>query len=321
MKPATKLQPGFTRKEVTGVFTLLTLILLLYAGAHLIRYSIKQPHFTHENDTTWLQAAVLLRTKTQTEDSVKDYTNNNFFSQTTANSYFTPTARTLFYFNPNEASAEDWQQLGLKPKTIRTILNYRNKGGQFRKPEDLQKIYGLSQADYAALLPYVRMPNAVNHTPYPPANNIQTNIEKPSYPSYTKKTYQVIDINGADTTAYIALPGVGSALAKRIINFREKLGGFYRVEQVSETYGVADSTFQKFKPYLQVTTNAVRKLNLNTAPVEVLAAHPYIKWPIAKSIVAYRQQHGTFKQLSELKNIMSIDNALFEKITPYLTID
>jgi competence protein ComEA len=321
MKPATKLQLGFTRKEVIGVFTLLTLILLLYAGAHLIRYIIKQPPITHENDTAWLRAAAILRTKTQTGDTVKDYANNNFFNQTTANSYFTPTARTLFYFNPNEASAEDWQQLGLKPKTIRTILNYRNKGGQFRKPEDLQKIYGLSQADYTALLPYVRMPNVLNNSPYPATNNIQTSIENPSHPTYTKKTYQVIDINGADTTAYIALPGVGSALAKRILNFREKLGGFYRIEQVGETYGVADSTFQKIKPYLQVTTNTVRKLNLNTSPVEVLAAHPYIKWPIAKSIVAFRQQHGIFKQVSELQNVMSIDNVLYEKIRPYVTID
>lgn len=320
MKPATKPLPGFSKKEVTGVITLLAIILLLYIGAHFIRYIVKQPVNLNTPDSAWLLAAARLQEQALT-DSPTAYPSGNLFNQATAQSYFSAPGRTLFYFNPNELPAEGWQKLGLKPKTIRTILNYRNKGGEFRKPEDLQKVYGLSQADYMALLPYVQLP-AREKKVYPVIPDPQqAAIDKASYPAYTKKAYHSIDINLADTTVYSSLPGIGAALARRIVNFREKLGGFYRVEQVAETYGVPDSTFQKIKPYLQLGSVTVKKLNINTATVEVLAAHPYIKGSIAKSIVAYRQQHGPFNNVQELQKLMSIDNMVYEKIRPYVTTE
>lgn len=321
MKPSTKPLPGFSKKEVTGVITMLALILLLYISAHFIPYFVKQPVTINNQDTAWLLAASRLKEQALTVDSQTDYASNNLFNQSTAKSYFNTTARTLFYFNPNELPAEGWEKLGLKPKTIRTILNYRNKGGQFRKPEDLQKVYGLSQADYMALLPYVQIP-ARDKTVYSVTLNAENApANKSSTPAYTKKAYHTIDINQADTTVYSSLPGIGAALARRIVNFREKLGGFYRIEQVAETYGVPDSTFRKIKPYLQLNAAVVKKLNINTATVELLATHPYIKGNIAKSIVAYRQEHGPFNNIQELQKVMSIDNTVYENIRYYVTTE
>lgn len=321
MKPATKTLPGFSKKEVTGVITLLVIILLLYIAAHYTGYFVKQPASLNKQDSAWLLAAAHLKEQAPAGDSQNDYTANNLFDQVTPKSYFNTPGRTLFYFNPNELSAEGWQKLGIRPKTIRTIMNYRNKGGEFRKPEDLQKVYGLSQADYLALLPYVQIP-AREKPVYPVTPDPQhASTNKPSYPAYTKKTYHTLDINKADTAEYSSLPGIGAALARRIVNFREKLGGFYRVEQVAETYGVPDSTFQKIKPYLAVNTNGIKKLNINTATAEVLAAHPYIKGSMAKSIVAFRQQHGLFHNIQELQKIMSIDNMVYEKIRWYVTTE
>ena len=71
--------------------------------------------------------------------------------------------------------------------------------------------------------------------------------------------YSIIDVNTADTTAFISLPGIGSKLAARIITFREKLSGFYSVEQIGETYGLPDSTFQKIKQYLKLDNASVKK--------------------------------------------------------------
>jgi competence ComEA-like helix-hairpin-helix protein len=137
---------------------------------------------------------------------------------------------------------------------------------------------------------------------------------------YVKPPPPVIDINLADTTAFISLPGIGSRLANRIVNFRDKLGGFYSVQQVGETFGLPDSTFQLIKPRLQYTPVTVKKININTADTGTLKGHPYIRWKIANAIVQYRQQHGAFHSAEELLQIVLITPELFQKILPYLTV-
>lgn len=228
--------------------------------------------------------------------------------------YYTPSKNTsytegeLFRFDPNTLPAEGWAKLGLPQRTIKTLINYRNKGGHFYKPEDLQKIWGLPPSFYQRVAPYIDIETTTNNT----------NFLKTPYVKKEKKI-EAVAVNTADTTALIALPGIGSKLAQRIINFRDKLGGFYSVDQVGETYGLPDSTFQQLKPYLQVHGD-LKKLNLNTATKEDLKTHPYIRWNIANAIVAYRAQHGAFKNIEELKNIMLIDEATFEKMKNYFTL-
>jgi DNA uptake protein ComE-like DNA-binding protein len=149
------------------------------------------------------------------------------------------------------------------------------------------------------------------------------NYSNPSYtssPPSTRYVAKVIEVNSADTSALISLPGIGSKLAMRIINFRDKLGGFASVNQVGETYGLPDSTFQKIKSRLECNGNSVRKLNINTVDINTLKTHPYIKWNIANAIVNYRQQHGNYRSLDDLKKIVIIDTETFNKIAPYLTL-
>ena len=217
----------------------------------------------------------------------------------------------LFPFDPNKITAADWQRLGLNERTSKTIVNYVSKGGRFYKPEDLLKIWGMPEGFYQRVKEHVHI----------------TSVEKKTFPKYdnNKAAFEreerkpvVININEADTSALIALPGIGSKLSARIINFREKLGGFYSVEQVGETYGLPDSTFQKIKPRLQVDGTDIRKINVNSATKDELKAHPYIRWNLANAIVEYRNQHGSFKSLEELKNIILIDEAAFQKIIPYV---
>jgi competence protein ComEA len=107
-------------------------------------------------------------------------------------------------------------------------------------------------------------------------------------------------------------------LAARIVNFRDKLGGFYSIEQVGETFGLPDSTFQKIKPLLQLKNSSIRKININTATVDELKAHPYIKYSIANPIVAYRTQHGPFSNIEDIKKVMVVTNEIYNKIAPYL---
>ena len=218
----------------------------------------------------------------------------------------------VFSFDPNTASASDWKRLGLRDKTIHTIQNYLSKGGRFYKAEDIKKIWGLSPSDAQRLIPYVSI---IEKTPF----------EKNSYSKttfvYASNTTKPIDINAADTSIFISLPGIGSRLANRIIAFREKLGGFYSVDQVSETYMLPDSTFQKIKQRLNVGSSTVKQIKINRASIDEMKTHPYLRYNLANAIFQYRQQHGDFKSIEEIKKIMLVTDDVFQKIAPYLSVD
>lgn len=218
----------------------------------------------------------------------------------------------LFTFDPNSLSAEGWQKLGLNERTVNTILHYREKGGVFRRAEDLKKIWGLPLTFYERVSSYIEIKSEQQFTHPPTLSYSKAEI--------FKKNAKVIDINTADTSAFIALPGIGSRLAARIVNFREKLGGFYSVEQIGQTYGLPDSVFQKLKPRFAVQAEAVKKININTANKDDLKAHPYIKWNLANAIIEYRNQHGNFKNLEELRNISLVNAEVYEKLAPYLVL-
>lgn len=306
----------FSKKERTGVVILLLLIAFVFSMSYW--WPQKQSIPLDKQQVQQLAAQL---------DSFNKPTQKNNFTQpaytddggSVASYYDAPGKASLFYFNPNTLSADGWKQLGLRDKTIQTILKYRTKGGRFKTAEDLGKIYGLRPEELNRLLPYIKLEEA------PALNNYTNNttdfknstvpINKP-YATVVKS----IDINTTDTTALIALPGIGSKLASRIINFRNKLGGFYTIEQVAETYGLPDSTYQRIKPFLQIDNIAVAQFSVNTDDAKTLQQHPYIKWNIANAIVQYRQQHGAFKNLDELEQIAIISADQLKKMKPYLKL-
>ena len=211
--------------------------------------------------------------------------------------------------------AEGWKKLGIREKTISTIQNYLSKGGKFYKPEDIGKIWGLHKDEVDRLIPFVRI-EKMNNDQYVTSENKDFN-KAPERSNYNKT---IIDINTADTSALIALPGIGSKLANRIISFRDKLGGFYKIEQVAETYALPDSIFQKIKGKLVIGNSSVKKININTAAIDELKVHPYIRYNIANAIVQYRMQHGNFTAVSDLKKIILITDEIYNKAEPYLSI-
>lgn len=304
----------FTRKERLAVVALLAILAVVFSIPYFIGSKKKKPVINNEEINKQIQ-----QLKKESFPEAKDANEEWHSPQPSFSS--SKTSVSLFNFDPNTANTEEWQKLGVRDKTIRTIQNYLSKGGHFNKPDDLQKIYGLKKEEYEKLKPFIHIQQLQN-------NNAATNTKYPdkpypekSNPSYTPRKVQQVDIDTSDTTAWIALPGIGSKLAARIVNFREKLGGFHSVLQVAETYGVPDSTFQKIKPYLEAGNTAVKKININTADVNTLKVHPYIKWNIANAIIQYRQQHGDFKSVDDIKKIHIIDQDIYQKIAPYLTIE
>ena len=227
-----------------------------------------------------------------------------------------------FYFDPNTLSLEGWRKLGLKERTIQTILNYLAHGGKFRKAVDLEKIYGLQRKDLDRLRPYVRIE---------PEKPRDEKIERDSssreqkifhkaiaYPRLRKYS---VDINHSDTSEWIALPGIGSRLALRIVNFREKLGGFYSVHQVAETFALPDSTYHSIQIWLHCNPADIRTIELNSATIDQLKSHPYIRYALANAIIQFRLQHGPFKTIEDLRKISLVTDEVFTKIKPYLTVN
>jgi len=306
---------SFSKKERTGIFILLAIIL----SGLLIPFLY--PLFSHsaQKDNTELEKQ-LKNLKVRPTDSSA---NKHFVNyKTEPNTSYTKSE--LFYFDPNTASEADWMRFGLTNKTTHTILNYISKGGHFYKPEDLRKIWGLPKKDADRLIPYIRIVSSSQAT-----NRQATNLptgqagDKPqtNYTPYKKAEIKPIDINLADSIALVALPGIGPSYSKRIINFRNKLGGFYSVQQVAETFGLPDSTFQFIRTKLYISDSlSVKKINVNTATLEELKAHPYIRYYIANAILQYRNQHGNFSSMQDLKKIMLITDEVYNKISHYLSL-
>ncbi len=238
----------------------------------------------------------------------------------------------LFNFDPNTATKEDFERLGLSPRTAQTILNYRAKGGHFYKKEDFKRIYALRPEDYARLEAFIQVPTTTDKGKkgeYAASDENQGVATKTAYEEqpftskYPKKTYTatMVDINAASIEDWQSIKGVGG-WAKRIVSYREKLGGFTSVAQVAESFGLPDSVFQKALPQLQLASGISRKINLNTATLDELKAHPYLSSYQATILFNYRQQHGNLTDFASLRKVKAgFKEADWKRLEPYFSFE
>jgi competence ComEA-like helix-hairpin-helix protein len=237
-------------------------------------------------------------------------------SKQSQNTHFQPQKTSEnFVFDPNTATKEDFARLGLADNTANSILNYRAKGGFFKKKEDFSKIYTLAQSDFERLAPFINIPEKTP-TAFPQ--------NKPDFPKNTiiaAKPIITIDINAASMEDWQKLNGIGAALAGKIVNFRTKLGGFTSVEQIKETYNLPDSTFQKIKSQLQFQSPIFKKININTASIEELQTHPYLKKKQAEILLLYRKNHGNFANVEDLQKTGVFPSDVLGRVKPYFSVE
>ncbi len=219
--------------------------------------------------------------------------------------------------------AEDFERLSPYVRIREPPVNFRQQGRSIKPGWDKIR---LNAPQYV----FRRSPYYQSDRDYKSRDNHE--MDSPSAPGYSlhsseyiasgseRKKLEDIDINQADSIIWCRLPGIGIKLASRIIHFRDKLGGFYSVDQLRETFGLPDSTFQKIRPFLHTGTMELQKINLNSSKQETLQEHPYIRWKLARMIIQYREQHGGFKMVNELQQIAQMDPEKFKKLEPYLEL-
>jgi competence protein ComEA len=222
----------------------------------------------------------------------------------------------LFPFDPNTLSAEKWSQLGVKDWQIRMIQKYLSKGGRFQKKEDVKKIYGLTAKEYNRIEPYIVIPDHA----IKPDSLKKTGNNKGIAPQYSRKSI-IVDINTADTSTLQELKGIGPAFARRIVKYRDILGGYCMVSQLLEVYGFDQQRYDQISSYCLVGDGPYRKMNLNSVTLSELKKHPYLDYYIAKAIVDRRIAKGNYASVSQLKEIPLITDEVFEKIKPYLMVE
>lgn len=305
---------SFTRRERIGI---LALVFLIVAVA-ILPVFFRTPSFPNDPKAKaeWEKGVALLQRMQQDSSRAQVSTKQATRRDSTWKRDFDQ--HDLFTFDPNTLTAEGWKKLGVKEKTVATILHYIEKGGRFSEPSDIAKIYGLSPRMVQSLMPYVRIaPAKGNEQTFHKADRNYPEVERKNYSG--RSDYHSIEICTADTNAWQALPGIGSKLSARIVHFREKLGGFYSVEQVGETFGLPDSTFQKIKRLLLCSQPVLTKIDINVADAATMSKHPYISWPVANSVVRYRQEHGNFAAVEDVKKVQAMTEEVFVKLRPYLS--
>lgn len=299
----------FSKKERIGIFALLVLLLLLWFAPGLLN---KEKGFDEDGYVLFRNDIAHFLQPSDPDSHTTDSTDIIHLPVIPDSQNIQPHTP-LFYFDPNTISSEEWKKLGIPNKTIHTIKNFTGKGGRFYKPEDIGKIYGLKKQDYERLLPYVSITKKKSEIPVP-VNSKTRNAPEEN----TKSDISVVNINTADAKAFSTLPGIGEKLAKRIVTFRERLGGFHNTNQIAEVYGLSDTIFQRINPYLFCSKEPIRKININTAGIDELKVHPYIKYQLGNAVIQFRIQHGHFQNMSDLRQIHVITDELLLKLNPYL---
>lgn len=293
-----------SRSKRAGILVLTVLLLMLMLAWYCLPLWVKPVDHTADRR---LQAAWDQFRREHTQTAADDQEQESGYRRgTQAELAYTVT---LFAFDPNTASEQDLRRLGLSAGTARTLIKYRSKGGRFYKAEDLRKLYTLKPADYERLAPYVQI-----------AGNASKSY-KQQEPDYNNKETVAgsIELNAADAAALIRLKGIGPAFARRIINYRDALGGFVAVEQVREVYGLPDSVYRQCSPLLSADSRLIRLINVNVATEEELARHPYIRKGLASGIIKLRNDLKSFREIGQIRQVPLINEEKYRKIAPYLS--
>lgn len=206
-------------------------------------------------------------------------------------------------FDPNQYTKEEWMHLGLSSKQAEVVLKFTKR--TIYSNQDLSKIF---------VIPTQLFEMIKDSTIYPSKENFEEVLRKDEV--VTKK----IELNQATEEELLSLKGIGSFFAKQIIKKRTELGGFIKKEQLLEVWKMDQEKYEQLIDQIQLNPQLITKIKLNSITIDELKQHPYVRWNIANSIVKMREQRNGFTNIEDIKKSVLINEELFEKLKPYLSL-
>lgn len=295
---------NFNKGERIGIMVVIALIIIVLAFPYVIKVTVKDntdEYLQFVKEIELFENSLKKATDSANEARLLDFQQ---MDRSVAENKLSP-----FVFNPNKLPSEQWSKLGLKDWQIKVIKKYEAKGGKFYKKEDVKRMFCISPSEYEILEPFISIPEQKNEY-----------AERKSEVKEVKKKV-LVDLNNSDSVTLLSLYGIGPSFAKRIIKYRNLLGGFYSKRQLLEVYGFDQEKLDKIDAFCEVNSDGIKRININKVRTDELKKHPYMDYYTAKAIVDQRIILGRFTKMEQIKAIPLIHDDLFNKIQHYFVIE
>lgn len=328
----------FSRRQRAGIIVMLILLAVVPVLAGLLGRTVRHQTIDHDwfvkEISLFREALARMEEEAESRGRERSPEGGAAYAHRLAAPELTP-----FPFDPNVIDQEDWERMGLSARLARSIGNFLSAGGSFRYKEDLQRMYLMDDLTYEQLAGYILLPerpvsSSSGERPTrrdssgpgsdsgliadvaahkSPERDI-SGIRPPAEPL-------IININTADSLELIRIRGIGPAFSRRIIQYRERLGGYHDVSQLLEVFGMDTTRFEQIREYLVTDSMHIRRINLNEAEFGDLVRHPYIDRNTASAILNMRRQHGPFATPEEIKRSYLLNDSIWERIRLYIAVE
>ena len=287
-------QPLLTKSNFRGAIVLLIIIIGIFILPDVYR-AFSEPDR--------LKVTALDAPERNAFIKVKKYSNKRYNYRQKESRFLPPPEK----FNPNTYTVQEWMALGLSEKQANVILKFTKR--KLRSNDDLKKIFVISDELFEIIKDSTYYDNQL-------PKNMNDGKE-----AVKEKELKKVDINTASEEELQSVPGIGPFFAKYIVKKRNELGGFVRKDQLLEVWKVDGEKYLAWEPYLILSKTGIKYLDLNKATAEEFAAHPYISWNLANSLVKLRTQKGRYTKIDEVKQSVLMTHELFEQLKPYFKIE
>ncbi len=279
----------FNRSQQNGIFLLVIIIIILQAIYYFLDFSTEDSaESLNPEELESFQAQIdSIKLARAEADSVK-----------------------IYPFNPNYITDFKAYTLGMSVEEIDRLHRFRDSNKWINSAKDFQKVTGVSDSLLASISPYFKFPDWV------------IGAEKKKSKVKVKTPISVSDLNKAETEDLQKVNGIGEVLANRIVNYRNKIGGFRSELQLKDIYGLNYETREKLQRHFRVIGKEnFGLININQARLLELLEVPYIKYELAREIIDYRQLYEKIESFEELSKIESFPSDKIDRIQLYLSLN
>lgn len=284
----------FTRKQRSGIFLLLLLILAVQCIYYFVDF-YSEEFDVNTQDIFKFQAEIdsLRLEKLEASKPV------------------------ILPFNPNYITDFKGYSIGMSNEEIDRLHLFRETNKWVNSSKDFQRVTKISDSLLAEISPYFKFPDWVTNP------KTKTNYVNNYSNNATPKTFaQKQDLNTASAAQLKRIYGIGEKLSERIVAYRTKYGDFVADVQLQEVYGLSAEVIERaLNEFTVKTAKSIVKININKATLDQLVTIKYIDYEIAHNIIEQRTLREGFKTLDELTKVKGFPIKKSEIIRLYLTID